>query len=212
MLSWEGVARTRAHFTFQVGDVCCGEAVEDLEHIIHHCPHRSKKPLQSGLPTTPSLRLCKLLLVCACMVSCRRHPHFHRCGVGFVTDTGKRVWLRLAQQSVFRAELLAVVRAFDSKTGFTGTLLSRQSDTFGFLNRVGPKLCERLEVCPRVWLPTPVVAPEPPLELPTEVLRKAPVEVGPHERVHMVECNDFVHCLVCFRQTAKSRVNSASRI
>eukprot|EP00971_Amphidinium_carterae_P180759 3585398-Amphidinium_carterae.1 len=31
----------RAHAAFQVGDICvrCGEAVENLEHIVHHCPH-----------------------------------------------------------------------------------------------------------------------------------------------------------------------------
>eukprot|EP00971_Amphidinium_carterae_P176424 3498153-Amphidinium_carterae.1 len=37
---------------FQVGDFCvkCGEAVENLEHIVHHCPHWRKKRCESGLP------------------------------------------------------------------------------------------------------------------------------------------------------------------
>eukprot|EP00971_Amphidinium_carterae_P176802 3505825-Amphidinium_carterae.2 len=30
----------RLHSVFEVGELCvrCGEAVEDLEHIVHHCP------------------------------------------------------------------------------------------------------------------------------------------------------------------------------
>eukprot|EP00971_Amphidinium_carterae_P297526 5911202-Amphidinium_carterae.1 len=30
----------RVHSVFEVGELCvrCGEAVEDLEHIVHHCP------------------------------------------------------------------------------------------------------------------------------------------------------------------------------
>eukprot|EP00971_Amphidinium_carterae_P193774 3844869-Amphidinium_carterae.1 len=37
------------------------------------------------------------------------NPHFRRCGVGYVTDTGERCWMALpgCRQSVFRAELLA---------------------------------------------------------------------------------------------------------
>eukprot|EP00971_Amphidinium_carterae_P304428 6049981-Amphidinium_carterae.1 len=47
------------------------------------------------------------------------NPHFRRCGVGYVTDTGdslhERSWLALpgCRQSVFRAELLTVVRALE---------------------------------------------------------------------------------------------------
>eukprot|EP00971_Amphidinium_carterae_P279091 5540269-Amphidinium_carterae.1 len=44
-----------------------------------------------------------------------RNPHFRRCGVGYVTDTGEKCWMALPgiRQSVFRAELLAVVRALE---------------------------------------------------------------------------------------------------
>eukprot|EP00971_Amphidinium_carterae_P199830 3966460-Amphidinium_carterae.1 len=43
------------------------------------------------------------------------NPHFRRCGVGYVTDTGEKSWLALpgCRQSVFRAELLAVVRVLE---------------------------------------------------------------------------------------------------
>eukprot|EP00971_Amphidinium_carterae_P109693 2172722-Amphidinium_carterae.1 len=43
------------------------------------------------------------------------NPHLRRCGVGYVTDTGDRSWLPLPgfRQPVFRAELLAVVRALE---------------------------------------------------------------------------------------------------
>eukprot|EP00971_Amphidinium_carterae_P048013 945335-Amphidinium_carterae.1 len=43
------------------------------------------------------------------------NPHFRRCGVGYVTDTGERCWMALpgCRQSVLRAELLAVVRALE---------------------------------------------------------------------------------------------------
>eukprot|EP00971_Amphidinium_carterae_P163633 3244444-Amphidinium_carterae.4 len=66
---------------------------------------------------------------------------------------------------------------------------------------VGPKLRERLGAWPCVRLPTPVIEPDPPVELPAEVLPRAPHEVGPHERV--VEYNGFARCLVCYRQTGK---------
>eukprot|EP00971_Amphidinium_carterae_P118148 2340889-Amphidinium_carterae.2 len=41
----------------RAGDQCVrcgdsGEAVEDLEHIVHHCPHWDKERRESGLPTT----------------------------------------------------------------------------------------------------------------------------------------------------------------
>eukprot|EP00971_Amphidinium_carterae_P243585 4837428-Amphidinium_carterae.3 len=39
----------------------------------------------------------------------------------------------------------------------------------------------------------------PLFELPAEMLPRAPHEVSPHKRV--VEYNDFVCCLVCYRQT-----------
>eukprot|EP00971_Amphidinium_carterae_P112867 2235207-Amphidinium_carterae.1 len=43
------------------------------------------------------------------------NPHFRRCGVGYVTDTGEQSWMALPgiRQSVFRVELLAVVRALE---------------------------------------------------------------------------------------------------
>eukprot|EP00971_Amphidinium_carterae_P177740 3525579-Amphidinium_carterae.1 len=42
----------RAHSAFQVGAlwVSCGEAVENLEHIVHHCLHWHKKRRESGVP------------------------------------------------------------------------------------------------------------------------------------------------------------------
>eukprot|EP00971_Amphidinium_carterae_P280427 5567043-Amphidinium_carterae.1 len=41
------------------------------------------------------------------------NSHFRRCGVGCYTDTGVSVWLPLPgmKQSVYPAELLAIVRA-----------------------------------------------------------------------------------------------------
>eukprot|EP00971_Amphidinium_carterae_P004869 97399-Amphidinium_carterae.1 len=43
------------------------------------------------------------------------NAHFRRCVVGKVTDTGERCWMALpgCRQSVFIAELLAVVRALE---------------------------------------------------------------------------------------------------
>eukprot|EP00971_Amphidinium_carterae_P187161 3714789-Amphidinium_carterae.1 len=42
----------RAHAAFQVGDICvrCEEALENLEHIVHQCPHWNKERRESGLP------------------------------------------------------------------------------------------------------------------------------------------------------------------
>eukprot|EP00971_Amphidinium_carterae_P036590 719341-Amphidinium_carterae.1 len=42
----------RAHSAFQVGDVCvrCGEDVENLEHIVLHCPHWNKERREACLP------------------------------------------------------------------------------------------------------------------------------------------------------------------
>eukprot|EP00971_Amphidinium_carterae_P081994 1622269-Amphidinium_carterae.1 len=48
---------------------------------------------------------------------------------------------------------------------------------------VGPKLRERLEAWPRVWLPTLEVEPDIPLELLVDMLPQAPHEVGPHTKV-----------------------------
>eukprot|EP00971_Amphidinium_carterae_P286159 5682109-Amphidinium_carterae.1 len=35
------------------GDTCvrCSEGVENLEHIVHHCPHWNKERRESGLPS-----------------------------------------------------------------------------------------------------------------------------------------------------------------
>eukprot|EP00971_Amphidinium_carterae_P068228 1351009-Amphidinium_carterae.1 len=43
----------RAHSACQVGDICvrCGEGVENLEHIVHHCPHWNKERRESHLPS-----------------------------------------------------------------------------------------------------------------------------------------------------------------
>eukprot|EP00971_Amphidinium_carterae_P049576 977221-Amphidinium_carterae.2 len=59
----------RAHSAFQVGDTCvrCGEAVENLEHIVHNCPHWNKKCRESGF-----LIHALEAPACACMVSYRR--------------------------------------------------------------------------------------------------------------------------------------------
>eukprot|EP00971_Amphidinium_carterae_P205631 4080529-Amphidinium_carterae.1 len=42
------------------------------------------------------------------------NPHFKRCGVGYVTDTGERSWLALpgCRLSVFRAELSETVNSW----------------------------------------------------------------------------------------------------
>eukprot|EP00971_Amphidinium_carterae_P013829 272439-Amphidinium_carterae.2 len=60
-------------------------------------------------------------------------PQHRRCGVGYYTDTQERVWLRLPglKQSVYRAEFLAVVRAWKSasrmRLSATAKELSKQS-------------------------------------------------------------------------------------
>eukprot|EP00971_Amphidinium_carterae_P109692 2172721-Amphidinium_carterae.1 len=43
----------RAHSAFQVGATCVrrGEGVENLEHIVHHCPHWNKEGRESCLPS-----------------------------------------------------------------------------------------------------------------------------------------------------------------
>eukprot|EP00971_Amphidinium_carterae_P011712 230580-Amphidinium_carterae.2 len=135
----------RAHSAFQVGDTCvrCGEAVENHEQIVHHCPHWNKETRESGLPThaqeAPAcVRLHSLLPTPppgalpahepALVMSAGAHtvwtdgfgrhssnPHFRKCGVGYVTDTGERSWRALpgCRQSVFRAQLLTVARALE---------------------------------------------------------------------------------------------------
>eukprot|EP00971_Amphidinium_carterae_P085617 1694327-Amphidinium_carterae.3 len=42
----------RAHSAFQVGDICvrCGEDIENLEHIVLHCPHWHKERREACLP------------------------------------------------------------------------------------------------------------------------------------------------------------------
>eukprot|EP00971_Amphidinium_carterae_P176094 3490676-Amphidinium_carterae.1 len=90
----------RVHAKFGVGDLCVrfGEAVADLEHIVHHCPAWS-------LVSRHGAHIVWIN-------GSGRHsnnPHFRRCGVGYYTDTG--VWLALPRlkQSVNHAELLATV-------------------------------------------------------------------------------------------------------
>eukprot|EP00971_Amphidinium_carterae_P237840 4721881-Amphidinium_carterae.2 len=62
----------RAHSAFQVGDtsVRCGEGVEDLEHIVHHCQHWNKERRESCLPSHV-LDSKKPRRVCGFMVFCR---------------------------------------------------------------------------------------------------------------------------------------------
>eukprot|EP00971_Amphidinium_carterae_P195769 3884800-Amphidinium_carterae.2 len=62
---WHG---ERVHSAFQDGDTCvrCGEAVENLEHLVHHCPDWNKERRESGLPihvleAPPCVRLHGLL-------------------------------------------------------------------------------------------------------------------------------------------------------
>eukprot|EP00971_Amphidinium_carterae_P350642 6491664-Amphidinium_carterae.1 len=111
----------RANSVFDIGEMCvrCGEAVEDLEHIVHHCPTwaaPSKRLLASGcmaccLPLKG--RLC--LTMNRLWLSGNPHEHFRRCGVGYYTDIGESVFLPLPglKQSVYRAEFLVVVRALE---------------------------------------------------------------------------------------------------
>eukprot|EP00971_Amphidinium_carterae_P181700 3605056-Amphidinium_carterae.1 len=106
----------RAHSAFQVGNLCvrCGEDVENLEHIVHHCPHWNKERLEPCLPAMAqqvppcvrfhvllppaSLLTRKLALVLRQDVdtvwtdgACRHrnNPHYRKCGVGYVTDIGE---------------------------------------------------------------------------------------------------------------------------
>eukprot|EP00971_Amphidinium_carterae_P100924 1996721-Amphidinium_carterae.2 len=71
-----------AHSNFQVSDLCvrCGEAVKNLEHIVHHCPHWHKERREPGLPahaqqpiagscaTSPAfMGCCRRLRRCLCL-------------------------------------------------------------------------------------------------------------------------------------------------
>eukprot|EP00971_Amphidinium_carterae_P238124 4727201-Amphidinium_carterae.3 len=64
-LMLEGVwQEARVHSVFEVGELCvrCGEAVEDLEHIVHHCPawateRREVELAASALDALPALSL-----------------------------------------------------------------------------------------------------------------------------------------------------------
>eukprot|EP00971_Amphidinium_carterae_P300281 5966062-Amphidinium_carterae.1 len=80
------------------------------------------KPLSTPLPALEQSRESHwnkaVSLACRWTDGSGRHssnPHFRRCGVGYVTDTGERARLPLpgCWQSVFRAELQAVVRALE---------------------------------------------------------------------------------------------------
>eukprot|EP00971_Amphidinium_carterae_P191710 3804035-Amphidinium_carterae.2 len=54
MLPLEVWHEEHAHSAFQVGDLCarCGEAVENLEHIVLHYPHWHKERRESALPAS----------------------------------------------------------------------------------------------------------------------------------------------------------------
>eukprot|EP00971_Amphidinium_carterae_P167216 3313329-Amphidinium_carterae.1 len=99
------------------------EAVEDLEHIVHHCPAwaAEKRQVEAPveLPASAFEGQWRLLLVSGFMDwsrwvwSASSHPHFWRCGVGYYTDTGESVWLPGLEQTVYRAEFLDTVRALE---------------------------------------------------------------------------------------------------
>eukprot|EP00971_Amphidinium_carterae_P005431 108473-Amphidinium_carterae.1 len=133
MLSWH---EARVHVELGVGNLCvrCGEAVEDLQHIVHHCPAWNAERREGFRP--PRLTAPPLVLSCMVVISHElalvsrpgvhtvwtdgsgRHssnPHFHRCGVGYYTRTGESVGLLFMglKQSVYRAELVATVRALE---------------------------------------------------------------------------------------------------
>eukprot|EP00971_Amphidinium_carterae_P340338 6478629-Amphidinium_carterae.1 len=100
------------HAESGVGDLCvrCGEAMEDLEHIVHHCPAWNGEQPEVGIPAS-ALEAASKGLVLSCMVCCLLRKG--RCGVGYYTDIGESAWLPLPglKQSAYRAELLATVRA-----------------------------------------------------------------------------------------------------
>eukprot|EP00971_Amphidinium_carterae_P119498 2367214-Amphidinium_carterae.1 len=103
--------------------VRCGEAVEDLEHIVHHCPAWAAERREVELPVSalaapPCVKLHGLLPAPPRLVVLNhesalasrlgvhtvwtdgsvRHssnPHFRRCGVGYSTDIGESVLLPL---------------------------------------------------------------------------------------------------------------------
>eukprot|EP00971_Amphidinium_carterae_P279935 5557128-Amphidinium_carterae.1 len=122
---------------------CQLQAVEDLEHIVHHCHAWAAERRDVDLPAPPCVKLHGLLPAPPRQVVLNhepalafrlgvhtvwtdgsgRHssnPHFCRCGVSYYTDTGESVFLPLPalKQSVYRAEFhraefLAVVRALE---------------------------------------------------------------------------------------------------
>eukprot|EP00971_Amphidinium_carterae_P233310 4630645-Amphidinium_carterae.1 len=84
----------RVHSAFQFGDLCvkCSEAVENLEHIVYHCPHWNKERCESGLPATAQSPAW------APEALCPRMNLLWFCGrmwtrSGLRDDTGECVWL-----------------------------------------------------------------------------------------------------------------------
>eukprot|EP00971_Amphidinium_carterae_P191774 3805070-Amphidinium_carterae.1 len=107
--------------------------------------------------------------------------------VGYVTDSGKRSWLALpgCRQSVFRAELLAVVRALEERQPRTVV-----SDCKGVV-----KALQAIQSGHR----QPKGRHRDPLSgLPARLGQSE----GPHRRV--VTFNTFARCLDCHWQTGKA--------
>eukprot|EP00971_Amphidinium_carterae_P093616 1852514-Amphidinium_carterae.1 len=99
----------RVHAEFVVSDLCvrCGEAVEDLGHIVHHCPTWNAERREVGMPASAlDIPPCvKGAWFAACPASAglpglvftrgstwtdgssshSSNPHFRRCGVGLAT-------------------------------------------------------------------------------------------------------------------------------
>eukprot|EP00971_Amphidinium_carterae_P182581 3623533-Amphidinium_carterae.1 len=111
----------RANSVYDVGDMCvrCGEAVEDLEHIVHHCPawaaERSEVALPaSALEALPCVKLHGLLPAPKKQVLLTHEPALaSRLGVHTVRTDGSGRHSAGLKQSVYRAEFLAVVRALE---------------------------------------------------------------------------------------------------
>eukprot|EP00971_Amphidinium_carterae_P156165 3096150-Amphidinium_carterae.4 len=207
----------RANAVFEVGEMCarCGEAVEDLEHMVHHCPAwrlHFRPPPSKRLLVSSSMACCLLLkgrlgahnfTLCGPISS---NPHFRRCGVGYYTDTGESALTRAEAIRLSRSRALAALPAGVRRVDRSDLQGNRLADVvtwlptevvrnFGLL--VGPKLRVRPEQWPSVRLPSPepvpeVVESERPVRFPAE-----PFVCGPH--MHVVEHETYAMCLDCQR-------------
>eukprot|EP00971_Amphidinium_carterae_P332199 6466234-Amphidinium_carterae.3 len=131
----------RVHAEFGVGDLCvrCREAVDDLEHIGHHCPawnveRREVGMLASALDTPTCIKLeglvCTLRGLIVLVVAVATLTSFWHC-VGLP--------LPVLKQFVYRAELLATVGALEECQ--PGRLVSDCKGVVAFLHalRAGRK-------------------------------------------------------------------------